>query len=311
MSNLAQSISFDHAPSELSPEAQGAVDVIVARGGSLLSPFAADQISAHGSTPAIDDDVIRQLRDAGIIPAAERCDAMTPYERAIASAGFLLEIAEHDLAQAQEREAQGNDHDRKADEASERHRRRPSLGAAFDARDHGERAAEDRRQARERLASAERLTAVARAIRERAEARREAFLAAARQSRVILSRATHAPQRSTREPRRRVSRTAAAATRAGPSDGGDPDPEPSSRVLVCQQTAPAVLGWSGRRFIEFVRRKGVRHTIDRRRIVALLGDVLTALGLDAPPAAKSVEPIASDWRARAELKLVGGSRGAR
>jgi transcriptional antiterminator Rof (Rho-off) len=227
----------------------------------------------------------------------------------MASADLVLEFAERDLAKAQELEAHGNDHDRRADEASDRYKCLPGLAAACDAKDHAELAAEARRQARERLESAERLAAMARAIRERAEARHEAFLATARQNRVIRSRATHAPQRSTREPRRRASRSAAAATRAGPAKGDDPDPEPSSRVLVCQKTAPAVLGWTGRRYIDFLRRKRVPHVVDARLFVAKLDDVLTALGLDAPSAAK-VEAIV-DWRARAELKLVGGSRGGR
>jgi hypothetical protein len=260
--------------------------------------------------PEIDDDVICQLRDAGIIPTASRCDAMTPDERAIASADLVLEFAERDLAKAQELEAHGNDHDQRADEASDRYKRLPGLAAACDAKDHAELAAEARRQARERLESAERLTAMASAIRERAEARHEAFLIAARQGRVTQLRASHVPQRSTsRAPRRRVSRSAAAATRAGPAKGDDPDPEPSSRVLVCQKTAPAVLGWTGRRYIGFLRRKRVPHVVDARLFVARLDDVLTALGLDAPSAAK-VEAIVG-WRARAELKLVGGSRGAR
>jgi hypothetical protein len=199
---------------------------------------------------------------------------------------------------------------RQANNLRARYERAPSLALAAEIDHYDKLAAEYRALAREAIEHVRESLEFIEA-RARADANRlDEFLAAARQNRVIRSRATHAPQRSTREPRRRASRSAAAATRAGPAKGDDPDPEPSSRVLVCQKTAPAVLGWSGRRFIEFVRRKGVRHTIDRRRIVALLGDVLAALGLGVAPSTAKVETIV-DWRARAELKLVGGLRGER
>jgi hypothetical protein len=159
--------------------------------------------------------------------------------------------------------------------------------------------------------------------RARADANRlDEFLAAARQNRVIRSRATHAPQRSTREPRRRASRSAAAATRAGPGDGdGPPPPEdpprrrasqqgPSSPVgalLVSDRTALAVSGLNPRQFRAYVRKHGIPHAKIARRMLVRADVLLAALGLNgATPTAKP-EPVRSDWRGRA-LRLIGGGR---
>ena len=160
-----------------------------------------------------------------------------------------------------------------------------------------------------------------RAIREslRAEWRaiRESLVARTRQQATPKPRARGAP----RAPRR-----ASAAQSAGPggADGPPPAPEPpkprhvrvgqsvDAPILVNQRTALALFGWTARRYIAFLHRKGVQHVVDGRLFVARVADVVAALGLPLEPAPQAVAAPSLDWRQRAELRLVsGGKRGVR
>jgi hypothetical protein len=55
----------------------------------------------------------------------------------------------------------------------------------------------------------------------------------------------------------------------------------SHPVLVSSRSARETLGpeWTSRKFIRFLRVRGVRHSRDGRLLVARVDDVLSALGL--------------------------------
>jgi hypothetical protein len=133
-------------------------------------------------------------------------------------------------------------------------------------------------------------------------------------------RSSRAPQRAKRGLAKQAAAQSSATSGADEPPPGDDPPRRSARQreapasvgarLVNQRTAPEVLGWPGRRFIDFVERKSVPHVVDRRLFIAKVEDVLRALGLAETASVAKVEAIV-DWRARAELKLVGGLRGER
>jgi hypothetical protein len=82
-------------------------------------------------------------------------------------------------------------------------------------------------------------------------------------------------------------------------------PESRKRpVLVNQRTAPEVLGWTPRRFLDFLKRKNVPHVVDRRLYVARLSDVEAALGLADFEAA----PAAPVWSREDFLRKIVGAR---
>jgi hypothetical protein len=111
-----------------------------------------------------------------------------------------------------------------------------------------------------------------------------------------------------RAPRRAVPRVAAVRAASGAGDGPEPGPRPTA-VLVDQRSAAHFLGWSSRRFLNFLGRKSVPHVIDRRLHIARLDDVLEALGL--PPRQQVQAPTEPQWNEREFLRVIEGGRGGK
>lgn len=274
-----------------------------------LSLRAALAGESEPASPATADDAIHRLLAAGIASQPESTPEAEAAKRACRTARRLMRRADAYSRHEQKLRA--------------RYERAPSLGLAYEIEHYGKLAAECLALAREATEHAQTRQDVAEAHARANADRLDAFLVAARDARDPRSQATLAPrgQASPRAPKQRAARPAAAAQCSAPSgaDGPPPAEPPRARagqligatiLLVDQRSAGRLLGWTARRFIGFVRRNGLPHAVDRRLVIARLDDVLRALGLDATPAAKPVEP-AVGWRVRAELRLVGGPRGGR
>ena len=143
--------------------------------------------------------------------------------------------------------------------------------------------------------------------------------------RPVLSRGPQARrpvQRTSARAPRPASRPSAPTGRPAPKASSDGDPPPprapadapraqapaGATVLVSQATSLALLSLSRKRFIVLVRDRGIRHTVDRRLIIARLDDVLAALGL-ADAAQATPAPA---WSPEMVLRAIrGGKAGAR
>lgn len=79
-------------------------------------------------------------------------------------------------------------------------------------------------------------------------------------------------------------------------------------ILVNQKTAPEVLSFSSRRYLEIVRRKKVRHVRDGRLVIARVDDVLAALGLPSNKPAAPAPAAVATWSPESVLAGIRGER---
>jgi hypothetical protein len=137
----------------------------------------------------------------------------------------------------------------------------------------------------------------------RTEVARQAA-ASLRQARAATAAPTSRP--ISRAPRRPRSAPARAVSRVDADDGGEGPPP----LLVDQHSAPRLLGWSGRRFVAYLKRSGIGFGRDRRLYVCRLSDVLESLGIAAPPGQLVGEPAPAPAPTREAtiLLLNAGSR---
>jgi hypothetical protein len=116
------------------------------------------------------------------------------------------------------------------------------------------------------------------------------------------------PSRNGRAPRRARSGAPRPAAARVDSDDGPPGPPPT---LVNQRTAAALLGWTASHFLDFVKRKGIPCSVDRRVHNCRLDDVLAALGLPSPRQPVQAPESRVNASERIRLRLIGGKDGAR
>jgi hypothetical protein len=119
-----------------------------------------------------------------------------------------------------------------------------------------------------------------------------------------IFRASSPARSAPRAPRRARPAAPKPTTRVDSDDGPAGPP-----LLVDQRSAGPLLGWSRRRYLEFLKRRSVPHVVDARLHIARVDDVLAALGLPPrQPVQAPQEPTA--WDERAFLRVLDGGRKA-